>query len=208
MPPVTPPKTPAGSAVPSSSRSHGNVKGTLLISRMSYLRSRGPEDLERVLRRLSSQDQQVVRGMLLPSSWYSGDLLLRLESTAAAILARGDRRQLFLDMGRFTADANLGPKGVQRPYLKEGDPLTLIRNVPRMYSAQHTIGVRTSEQTGPKSAFVRTITGDEPSADDCLTTVGWLKRALELSGARIVTVEEIRCRARGAQECEYACSWV
>ena len=208
MPPAIPTKTPTGPVAGSASRSHGNVKGTLLISRMNYLRGRGPEELERVLRRLSSDDQHVVRGMLLPSSWYSSDLLLRLESTAAAILARGDRKQLFLDMGRFTADANLGPKGVQRPYLKEGDPHALIRNVPRMYSAQHTVGARTSEQTGPRSGVVRTIAGDDPNADDCLTTLGWLKRALELSGARIVSVEETRCRARGAPECEYVCSWV
>jgi hypothetical protein len=183
------------------------VKGTLLISRMKYLRGRGPEELERVLRRLTSEDQQVVRGMLLPSSWYSGDLLVRLESTAAAILARGDRKQLFLDMGRFTADVNLGPKGVQRPYLREGDPLFLVRNLPRMYSAQHMGGVRTSEQTGPKSAVVRTVAGEEGSEDDCLTTVGWLKRALELSGGRIVTVDETRCRAHGAELCEHVCSW-
>jgi uncharacterized protein (TIGR02265 family) len=185
----------------------GKVKGTLVIARMKYLRARGDEDAERVLRRLSAADQQVLRGMLLPSSWYPADLLLRLEMTAAAILSRGDRRQLFLDMGRFTAETNLGPTGVQRPYLKEGDPHFLLRNVPRMYSAQHAGGVRSYEESGPKGAVVRTVEGEEPNAEDCLTAVGWLRRAIELSGGRIVTVEETRCRARGADSCEYVCRW-
>ena len=73
---------------------NGTVKGTLVIARMKYLRARGPEDFERVLRRMSAADQQVLRGMLPPSSWYPADVVLRLEMTAAAILSRGERRQL------------------------------------------------------------------------------------------------------------------
>ena len=184
-----------------------NIKGTLLIARMKYLRARGAEESERVLRRLSAADQQMLRGMLLPSSWYSAGLLLRLEMTTAAILSRGDRKQLFLDMGRFTADTNLGPSGVQRPYLKEGDPHYLLRNVPRMYSAQHSGGVRTYDEIGPKEATIHTVAGEEANAEDCLTAIGWLKRAIELSGGKIVTVDEPSCRATGAGACVYVCRW-
>jgi hypothetical protein len=186
----------------------GKVKGTLLIARMKYLRARGDEDCERVLRRMSAVDQQVLRGMLLPSSWYAADLVVRLEMTIVALLSRGDRRELFLDMGRFTADTNLGPNGVQRPYLKEGDPHYLLRNVPRMYAAQHAGGLRTYEQSEPKAAAIRTVDGEQPNAEDCLTAVGWLKRAIELSGGKIVTVDETRCRSRGQPCCEYVCRWV
>jgi hypothetical protein len=174
---------------------------------MKHLRARGPEETERVLRRLSAEDQQVLRGMLLPSSWYSADIVSRLETAVVALISHGDRRELFLDLGRFSADANLGPKGVQRPYVREGDPHFLLRNVPRMYSAQHSDGVRTYEQTSTTGAIIRTMDGGEVSVDDCLTTVGWLRRAIELSGGRIVTVDETQCRARGAGCCEYACRW-
>jgi uncharacterized protein (TIGR02265 family) len=187
--------------------SMGNVKGTLVIARMKYLRSRGDEECDRVLRRMSAADQQVLRGLLLPSSWYPADLLIRLDMTAAAILARGERKTLFLDMGRFTAETNLGPRGIQRPYLKEGDPQYLLRNIPLMYSAQHTGGVRSYEETSPKGASIRTISGEEPTQDDCLTAIGWLKRAIELSGGSTVTVQETRCRARGGDCCEYVCRW-
>ena len=177
---------------------HGNVKGTLVVARMKYLRAQGPETAERVLRRLSQADQAVLRGMLLPSSWYPADLLLRLDMTAAAVLANGDRRALFLDMGQFSADTNLGATGVQRPYLREGDPHFLLRNVPRMYASQHSAGARTYEQTSPRSAVIRTVDGEETDAEDCLTAVGWLRRAIELSGGRAVLVDETQCRARGA----------
>jgi uncharacterized protein (TIGR02265 family) len=185
----------------------GQVKGTLVIARMKYLRSRGDAELERVVRHMSSTDQQVLRGLFLPSSWYPADLLVRLDMTAAALLARGERKLLFLDMGRFTADTNLGPSGIQRPYLKEGEPLYLLRNIPLMYSAQHTDGARTYQETSPRSATIRTVSGETPTEDDCLTATGWLKRAIELSGGRTVAVEETRCRARGGDCCEYVCRW-
>jgi uncharacterized protein (TIGR02265 family) len=185
----------------------GRVKGALVIARMKYLRARGGDACERVLRRMSASDQAALRGMLLPSSWYPADLLVRLEMTAVALLARGERRGLFLDMGRFTADAHLGPGGVHRAYLGQGDPHALLRNVPRMYAAQHAGGVRTYERLEPKAAAIRTHEGESPNAEDCFTAVGWLKRAVEIAGGRIVTVEETRCRGRGADACEYVCRW-
>jgi uncharacterized protein (TIGR02265 family) len=195
-------------AVAKAPAAAGSVKGTLVIARMKYLRAQGPDACERVLRRLANDDQQVLRGMLLPSAWYAADLLLRLEMTIAAVLARGDRGALFVDMGRFSADTNLGPGGTQQPYLREDDPHFLLRNVPRMYASQHGGGERTYEQTGPKGAVIRTLDpGAEAGPDDCLTAMGWLRRAIELSGGKSVAVEETRCRARGAPCCEYVCRW-
>jgi uncharacterized protein (TIGR02265 family) len=188
-------------------RMTGKVKGTLLIARMKYVRSRGEADSERVLKRLSSEDQTLLRGMLLPSSWYPAGALMRLEMTAAAILSKGDRRQLFLEMGRFTASTNLALAGMHRPYVREGDPHFLLENVPRLYSSQHSSGHRTHERTGPTSAVVRHFDTDPPDADDCLTTAGWLERAVELSGGKAIVVEERCCRGRGAPHCEFLVSW-
>jgi uncharacterized protein (TIGR02265 family) len=198
---------PEAAAVKRNAFRGGKVKGTLVLARMKYLRAQGRESAERVLRRLAQVDQTVLRGMLLPSTWYPADLLVRLEMTIAAVLANGDRRALFVDMGQFSADMNLGGDGVQRPYLREGDPHFLLRNVPRMYASQHTAGTRVYEQVGLNGAIIRTLDGDEPDAEDCLTAVGWLRRAVELSGGRSVVVEETQCRARGGTCCEYVARW-
>lgn len=200
----------AGGTLPKSPVRVANVKGTLVIARMKYLKAQGADAAERVLKRLSQADQQVLRGMLLPSTWYPGDMLARFELTIAAVLARGDRKVLFADMGQFSADTNLGAGGVQRPYLREDDPHFLLRNVPRMYASQHTDATRDYQQTGPKSAMLRTFSaeGGEVDPDDCATAVGWLRRAIELSGGKAVTVDETRCRAKGAPCCEFVCAWV
>jgi uncharacterized protein (TIGR02265 family) len=185
----------------------GKVKGTLLIARMKYLRAQGVDSAERVLRRLSEEDRRVLADALLPSSWYSAGVLLRLETTIAALLAFGDRHQLFRDMGRFSAETNLGQAGIQRAYLRDGDPQFLLRHVPQMYGAQHDTGRREYVQTGERSAVLRTLEAEEVRVDDCLTTIGWLERGVELSGGRAVRVVEQECRARGGAACEYHCEW-
>ncbi len=185
----------------------GKVKGTLLVARMKYLRAQGSDSAERVLRRLSEEDRQLLAGTLLPDSWYAAGVLQRLENTIAAILARGERHRLYRDMGRYSAETNLGPAGLHRPYLREGDPQFLLRNVPLLYGTQHDAGRRDYVQTGQRSAVLRTLEAEETSVDDCLTTVGWLERGLELSGGRTVRVEERACRAKGAEACQYHCEW-
>lgn len=199
--------TPAPSAAREFARVTGKVKGTLLIARMKFIRSRGDAEAERVLKRLSTDDQAVLRGMLLPSGWYGAGTLLRLEMTAAAILARGDRRVLLREMGRFTAETNLGPSGVHRPFVRDGDPAFLLENLPRIYGSQHSTGKRVCELTGSNGAIVRHFDTDQPDGDDCLTTRGWLERAVEICGGRAVVVDELQCRSRGAPHCEFRVSW-
>ena len=45
------------------------------------------------------------------------------------------------------------------------------------------------------------------SKPDCLTVVGWYRRALEMCGAKNVRVLEEECRARGGAVCRYRVSW-
>ena len=184
--------------------SAAKVKGTLFLARMKFLRARGKEQCDLVLARLPSADRTLLEGVLLPSSWYPAELLARLEAAIAAVLARGDRKVLFAELGRFSADVNL--RGVQRPYLREGDPHHILSCVPRMYLSQHGSGVRTYRKTGDKAAAITSVC-ESPSPDECLTAIGWLQRAVELSGGRDVKVTEPRCRARGAEECEYVVTW-
>jgi hypothetical protein len=128
--------------------------------------------------------------------------------TAAAIVSSGDQRALFLEMGRYTAQTNLGPTGVQRAYVRSGDPHFILSNVPRMYVTQHTDGNRTYEKVATHAAIIRSYDAEKPRMEDCLTTVGWLARAIECSGGREVQVEEKVCRAKGATHCEFHCRWI
>lgn len=182
------------------------VKGTVLGARLTFVRERGGEKaLERVLARLPAPDREVLSGWILPISWYPLELELRLNDAVAAVLSPNDRRGVFLEMGRQSAQVNL--TGSQAPFVKKGEPHFFLANVPRMYATYHSKGRRSCERTGDASAVIRTFDAERVSQDDCLTVVGWLERALQLSGAPAPRVTETQCRARGAPHCEYRCEW-
>jgi hypothetical protein len=184
------------------------VKGALLLARMKYVRGMGPTTARKILDRLPAADRELLDGMLLlPAIWYPADVLHRLDGTIAEVLANGDRAAVLLDLGHFSADLNLGPTGFLRPYLREDDPHGLLREVPRIHASLHGAGRRTYVWAGDRAAVLRSLGGSGNEGDDCLTTVGWLKRAIELCGGRDVQVVETACLARGGKCCEYRCEW-
>ena len=182
------------------------IKGTLLLARLRFLRAKGEGALEQVIQTMSAEEQRQLRGMILPSSWYPLQLLRGLESAMVAALRYASRTELFRDMGAATATANLTGTGSQRVYVRESDPHFLLRHSPYIYASAHTSGSRSYEPTGEHSAVLRT-TRSEVHREDCLTTVGWLGRAIEIAGGRDVRVVETQCSAEGAPCCEYRCEW-
>ena len=60
---------------------------------------------------------------------------------------------------------------------------------------------------GEREAILTTRDAETFSAPDCLTVVGWYRRALEMCGAREPRVIEEECRAAGGACCRYRLRW-
>lgn len=182
------------------------IKGGILIARLRFLRDRGGEPLvARVLERLPPDDRRVLTGQVLHVSWYPLDLNLRLDDAIAAELSPGDRKGIFLEMGRASADVNLA--GPHKAYVRVGDPHSLLSKAPVIYKSYYETGNRTYERLGDTSAVLRTFDAELTAPADCLTVVGWHERAIELCGGKKVRVTETDCRHRGGKCCEYRCEW-
>ena len=76
-----------------------------------------------------------------------------------------------------------------------------------IYSMYYEKGRREYQKTGDKSAVLTTHDAEVFSAPDCLTIVGWHRRALEMCGAAGVRVVEDECRAKGGSVCRYSLNW-
>lgn len=186
----------------------GKVKGTLLLTRVRYLRGMGATMASRVLARLTREDRELLDGtLLLPALWYPADVLWRLEQAIAAEAANGDRASVLVDVGQFAADKSFGANGVLRAYVREDDPHALLREVQNIHLMLRGYGKREYERVDERAAVVRAGLERGRDGDDCLTTVGWLRRAIELCGGRDVQVTETACLARGGGCCEYRCEW-
>lgn len=188
--------------------STGRVKGALLLARMSYVRGMGPTTARRILERLPPLDHELLEGLLVyPAFWYPTEVLHRLDEAIAGELANGDRAGILLDIGQFSADQNFGPAGALRSWVREDDPHALLREIPRIQASLFGTGEHSYERLGDGTAVVRALERDGHEGEACVTTAGWLRRAIELCGGRDVEVNETACLADGGRCCEFRCDW-
>lgn len=184
----------------------GTVGGNIILARRTFVLDRGgTETWERILAHLPPDDAARLRRTLLVTSMFPLELNARLDAAIARELYPGESERAFLEMGRSSADVNLG--GPQKAFLREGDPHHLLGFTDTIYAYYYGEGRRAYQKTGPTSAVLTTYDAPLCTPGDCLTVVGWHERALELSGGRDVKVIEVRCRCRGDTVCEYQLSW-
>lgn len=183
--------------------STGKVKGGALQSRLEFVRDhRGDEGVERVLARLSDADRAVCR-QILTGAWYPFDLNDRVDRAVADEMGMGEK--VFLLMGEKSATHNLGK--AHRAFVTEKDPHGLLKRAAQIYQAYYDTGRRAYENAGETRAILRTYESETFSVPDCLTVVGWHRKAIEMCGGNDARVVETQCRARGATLCEYVCEW-
>lgn len=182
------------------------VKGSVLRSRLALIEDLAPgTGTERVLGRLPEADRNAL-ATLLPSSWYPFDLGSRLDEAVVAELG-GGRTEFFEKLGEASAEKNLGPGCVHRRFLVPGDPHAFLEKTPLIYSFYYDRGRRDYQRTGPSEGRITTHDAETFSVPDCLTVVGWHRRALQMCGAENVVVVEEECRARGGSVCRYTLRW-
>jgi uncharacterized protein (TIGR02265 family) len=183
-----------------------SVKGSVLRTRLALVDDLAPEDgRERVLARLDGKDRETL-GSLLASAWYPFALGRRLDAAIVEVLG-GGKPEFFEKLGEASAEKNLGPGGVHRGFLVPGDPQAFLAKTPLIYSYYYDQGRRDYEKTGEREAVLTTREAETFSAPDCLTVVGWYRRALEMCGARAPVVVEEECRAKGGSVCRYRLRW-
>lgn len=172
-------------------------------SRLEFVRERGGDAaVARVLARLSEEDRKTC-SHILTGAWYPFALSARLDEAIAAEMELGE--QIFVLMGEKSALHNLS--GAHRVFATDRGPHDLLRRTPQIYQAYYDTGRREYEKTSDKKAVLRTYGSETFSKHDCLTVVGWHRKAIEMCGGRNVRVHETKCRARGADVCEYVCEW-
>jgi len=180
------------------------IKGTILKSRLGFVEQHwGRDGVERVLGSLPDEDQKTLR-TLLSVKWYPFEIGQRLDAAIVQVMANGDRG-VFERLGAASAEANLG--SVHKQFLTPGKPHVFLGKAQLIYGFYYETGRRTYQQTGERAGVLTTHDAETFSVPDCLTVAGWYRRALELCGARGVSIVEDECRATGGEVCRYRFEW-
>lgn len=180
------------------------IKGAVLKSRIAFVEQHsGKEGVQRVLQSLPPGDQRTLR-MLFTSNWYPFGLGKALDEAIVQVIG-GGRSEFFERLGEASAESNL--RSVHSGYLTKGDAHTFLSKAPSIYSLYYQSGRREYQRTGPTEGVLTTYDAETFSAADCLTVIGWHRKALEMCGIRGVEIVEEECRARGGAVCRYRVRW-
>ncbi len=182
----------------------GSTRGSVILSRLAFVRKeKGDEAVQRVLRTLTAEDQQLFGGTVVSNVWYPFEAGERLDVAIAAELGGGEAT--FKLMGARSAEFNLGD--TQKLFVEGRDPHGLLRSASAIYRLYYDTGSRTYHASGGRKAVLRTLQSKTFSPWDCLTVIGWHEKAIEMCGGRNPRVTHTKCRARGDGLCEYLCEW-
>jgi uncharacterized protein (TIGR02265 family) len=181
------------------------IRGSVLKARKTFVDENfGPEAWDKVLAVLPEEDRTLLRSLIVHAGWYPFENGERLDRAIVDVLGEGNL-SVFEEIGAKSAQANL--TGVHAAFLTPGDPQAFLAQTKTIYKFYYNTGVREYEKTGPNSGMITTRDAESFSIADCLTVVGWHKRALAMCGARNVRISEIECRAKADPVCRYELEW-
>ena len=180
------------------------IKGAVLKSRMAFVEDvAGKDGVTRVLAALPPADQRTLK-LVFTSNWYPFDLGKALDDAIVRVLG-GGKAEFFERLGAASAEKNLST--VHGGYLTKGDAHAFLAKSPSFYSLYYETGRREYTPIGPREGVFTTYDAETFSAPDCLTVVGWYRKALEMCGVKGVKIVEEECRAKGGKVCRYRVTW-
>jgi len=180
------------------------VKGSVLRSRLAFVEQQfRSEGLKKVLETLDPEDRKALQ-RIAPVAWFDFEIGRRLDDAIVRVVG-GGRAEVFERLGQASAETNLTT--VHAAFFTPGDPHGFLAKAPQIYRMYYQTGSREYERTGEREGVLTTHDAETFSKADCLTVIGWYKRALEMCGAKNPRIVEDRCRARGDEVCRYRVSW-
>lgn len=184
----------------------GHVKGLLLKSRFEYVKQFfGEKGEAALLEAISPEARAMVADGILVSTWYPIDPVIEILVKMDEVFGKGDF-ELARKMGAHTARMALAG-GVQQSFAKENDPAFVLRMGPLLWQQYYDTGRVEVEALGPESAVSRIFEFGAPHRAICMGMLGWIEEAVGIWGGRDVRVNEVKCRTRGDDFCEYTCHW-
>lgn len=180
------------------------IKGAVLKSRIAFIEQHsGMEGVQRVLETLPPGDQRTLR-MLFTSNWYPFALGKALDEAIVLVLG-GGKNEFFERLGEASAQSNLTT--IHSGYLTKGNAHAFLAKAPSIYSLYYERGRRDYQPAGPAEGVLTTYDAETFSVPDCLTVIGWHRKALEMCGVAGAVVVEEECRAKGGTVCRYRVRW-
>lgn len=134
----------------------------------------------------------------------SFDAFIDVNVVADRLHGKGDLA-LCREMGAWAAAATL-PR-VFRFFYRFGSPMFLFERAAKLWSAHYDTGRMETRREPDGTMYLSIYDFGRPHRSHCLSVLGWVTRSIELSGAKVNSAGEKRCRLRGDECCELVAHW-
>jgi hypothetical protein len=136
--------------------------------------------------------------------WVDFGLFIEATELVDTLFGRGDKL-LAWGVGRFAAEHNMG---VWRSLaMRLVSPEMVVEIATGLWGHHYDAGRLVATEDGSGGLRLTIHDFPLPHRVHCLSIGGWAERTLELGRPRSVTVREDKCRANGADSCEFALRW-
>ena len=140
-----------------------------------------------------------IRGVVDPTQWVSFDAYVSLSVAIDARYGKGDLA-LCRELGRYSSRVNLPT--LYRIFYQFGSVRFILSKATAVWSEHYDSGRASARDVGPKEVAILVEDFATPHAVHCLSVLGWIESTVTISGARLVSAEEVACRRRGDEACE------
>jgi hypothetical protein len=180
------------------------TKGFAFDNVRVFARTRfGPEGWGATLAHMVPEDREVL-GAVVSVGWYPLPLYARLIRALDEAYGTGDCA-IIIQSARFAAERNLGT--VFRTLLRFTSPAYMLEKFGQYWPRVHDTGRWELVREGDGAASATLYDLGYVDQAICRDLGGYFARTLELVGAKGVILDHVRCRARGADACEFRARW-
>jgi hypothetical protein len=181
------------------------VKGTAVRSTPLFVRQRFNSRFDEWADSLSDRARTVMLARVSTSDWFDlQTAMIEPTQKICDLFFEGDKAGA-LDVGRYSADYSLW--GLYRLFIKIGSPSYLIKRATSVFSTYYRPCKMIVVEQTPLSALVRITEFEEPNELVELRIIGWMERALEISGSSKVEMKITKSLARGEDCTEIVAQW-
>lgn len=183
----------------------GCVKGHQILLSKKYLTQKfGPQCFDTILEKMDSCDREILSKPIYTISWIPEETYAKFLASADTLFGQ-NYYQLCWEIGHYISRENI-PKFF-RFFIKFGDPAFVIRRAAQMWRQVHNNGNFEVKLTSPRSVLAYLRDKTFPHKAFCFSLMGYCQGVLELSGAKNVSIREVKCASEGGNVCVFEASW-
>ena len=182
------------------------IKGTAVIAIRDYIKNNYPTDYNNWLGKLTEESRNIYREAIDSSKWYPIDKG-GIEPTRKAIemFFKGDYQKGAWETGKYSAQKAL--TGIYKIFVKASSPGYIIQRASRIFSTYYQpCQMEVLEKTDTSVTLeISNMTKSDIVIEYRIG--GWIEKALEISGAKNITVEFPKSIARGDTVTQLRMKW-